>query len=86
MKENGSEIDVTNENVREYVDLLIHKRIVGAHISKIKAIRRGFYELWGFMKDQLTLSFSGEELEQLICGTTEIDFTELEKNAVYKVY
>jgi len=85
LKPNGVDILVTNENVQEFVELLVQYRIIGAHTKKIRAFRRGFNKVWG-EEFRLDRSFTPKELEKLVCGTTEIDFKDLEKNAQYRGY
>ncbi|KAJ3097588.1 hypothetical protein HDU96_000336 [Phlyctochytrium bullatum] len=78
--ENGDEILVTNENRQEYVHLYI-KHLVNESVKRqFAAFRRGFYRVCGGRALKMCRA---EELELLVCGTTNLDFTDLEKGAGY---
>ena len=79
--EEGSEIQLTQDNKNEYVymycDYLLNK-----HIEKqFKAFKRGFDRVVDTELIKVTVSifkaFRPEELEQIICGKEVIDFEEL---------
>ncbi|KAJ3413109.1 hypothetical protein HDV05_008505 [Chytridiales sp. JEL 0842] len=78
--ENGSDIMVTNNNRKEYVDLYI-RHLVGDSVKRqFVAFRRGFHKVCGGRALKMCRP---EELELLICGTTELDFSALETGATY---
>ena len=45
LKENGAEIDVTEENKREYLDLLAQYRLAKRVKDEIEAFLKGIYTL-----------------------------------------
>ncbi|KAJ3031191.1 UNVERIFIED_CONTAM: putative E3 ubiquitin-protein ligase HTD2 [Siphonaria sp. JEL0065] len=68
----GSDIPVTNENRKEYVD----KHYVHESVKwPFSAFKRGFQRVCGGPALKMCRA---EELEMLICGTNELDFKELE--------
>ncbi|XP_013380090.1 ubiquitin-protein ligase E3A-like [Lingula anatina] len=77
---NGADIPVTQKNkhhfVRRYVDYLLTESIA----KQFEAFSRGFHSVC--RKESLAL-FSPDEIELLVCGSTELDFEALEKSAAY---
>lgn len=80
LKPGGEDIPVTNANRKEYVDLYVKYLLEDSIAPQFKAFALGFETVCGGPVLQL---FRGEELEQLICGSADLDFNELEKIAVY---
>jgi len=80
LKENGENIYVSQSNKQEYVDLYIdwffNKSI--QHIFKLFC--KGFYRV---CDEKILQIIRPEELEQVICGNTELNFKELEESARY---
>lgn len=70
LKPGGSDIPVTEENKREYVDLAVHYRIVGRVKEQFGAFIDGFFEV---VSKSLIAVFDERELELLIGGMTDID-------------
>ena len=70
LKPGGSNIPVTEENKREYVDLAVHYRIVGRIKEQFGAFIDGFFEV---VTKSLIAVFDERELELLIGGMTDID-------------
>jgi len=70
LKPGGSDIPVTEENKREYVDLAVHYRIIGRVKEQFDAFIDGFFEV--IPKNLITV-FDERELELLIGGMTDID-------------
>lgn len=80
LKPMGGEIKLTNENKHEFVDLYA-KFILNESIQKeFDAFREGFELL---CHDNAINIFRPEEIEQLICGSSDLDFEALEKSTVY---
>ncbi|CAF0803231.1 unnamed protein product [Rotaria sp. Silwood1] len=81
LKENGSKIDVTNENRNEYVELLIDFYI-NKHISKqFEAFYYGFHSV---CSSNALLLLVPEELEMLICGMEQCNLSSLAKITKYE--
>ncbi|KAI9335991.1 hypothetical protein BDR26DRAFT_865506 [Obelidium mucronatum] len=76
----GSDIPVTNENRKDYVDLYI-KHYTGECVKRLfDAFKRGFHRVCAGPALKMCRA---EELEMLICGTNELNFNELEAGAKY---
>ncbi|KAI8376778.1 E3 ubiquitin-protein ligase RSP5 [Blakeslea trispora] len=80
---NGQNIDVTEENKKEYVNLItewrIHKRVE----EQFKAFKEGFNQL---IPQDLVNVFDERELELLIGGIAEIDVDDWKKHTDYRGY
>jgi E3 ubiquitin-protein ligase HUWE1 len=61
LKENGSQIPVTEENKQEYVNLVVEHRLESAIKDQIKAILDGFYEI---IPRNLISIFDPDQLER----------------------
>lgn len=81
LKENGSDISVTRENRKEYVDLCTKYYLETSIAPSFDAFKRGFRKL---CKGRVLKLFQPIELEQLICGSPVLDFEALEKHTVYE--
>ncbi|XP_045483720.1 ubiquitin-protein ligase E3A isoform X1 [Harmonia axyridis] len=81
LKENGDDIQVTQENKFEYVELyadfLLNKQVE----KQFHAFYKGFQMVVD--ESPLELLFRPEEIELLICGSKVFDFDELEKSTEY---
>ncbi|KAI8624845.1 HECT-domain-containing protein [Xylariaceae sp. FL1651] len=80
---NGRNIDVTNENKKEYVDLMVKWRIEKRIAEQFQAFRDGFHEL---IPQDLINVFDERELELLIGGIAEIDVDDWKKHTDYRGY
>ncbi|KKA29003.1 hypothetical protein TD95_004684 [Thielaviopsis punctulata] len=80
---NGRNIDVTNENKKEYVDLMVKWRIQKRIEEQFKAFKEGFSEL---IPQDLINVFDERELELLIGGIAEIDVDDWKKHTDYRGY
>ncbi|KAI8882360.1 E3 ubiquitin-protein ligase RSP5 [Backusella circina FSU 941] len=80
---NGQQIEVTEENKKEYVNLItewrIHKRVE----EQFKAFKEGFNQL---IPQDLVNVFDERELELLIGGIAEIDVDDWKKHTDYRGY
>jgi E3 ubiquitin-protein ligase NEDD4 len=79
----GRNIDVTNENKKEYVDLMVKWRIEKRIAEQFQAFRDGFHEL---IPHDLINVFDERELELLIGGIAEIDVDDWKKHTDYRGY
>ncbi|UJR25736.1 hypothetical protein I4U23_007086 [Adineta vaga] len=81
LKTNGSEINVTNDNRIEYVDLLIDFYL-NKHISQqFEAFYYGFHSV---CSSNALLLLVPEELEMLICGMQQCNLSNLAKITKYE--
>ncbi|KAK3906757.1 hypothetical protein C8A05DRAFT_29411 [Staphylotrichum tortipilum] len=80
---NGRNIDVTNENKKEYVDLMVKWRIQKRIAEQFDAFKEGFHDL---IPIDLINVFDERELELLIGGIAEIDVDDWKKHTDYRGY
>ncbi|KAF2490911.1 HECT-domain-containing protein [Lophium mytilinum] len=83
LKPGGEEIEVTNENKREYVDLITEWRIEKRVEEQFSAFISGFHEL---IPADLVNVFDERELELLIGGIADIDVDDWKKHTDYRGY
>jgi E3 ubiquitin-protein ligase NEDD4 len=83
LKPGGRDIAVTNENKKEYVDLMIKWRIQKRVDEQFQAFVGGFHEL---IPADLVNVFDERELELLIGGIAEIDVEDWKKHTDYRGY
>ncbi|XP_077293912.1 ubiquitin protein ligase E3A isoform X2 [Arctopsyche grandis] len=81
LKENGDQIYVTQNNKQEFVDLYADFLLNKSVECQFKAFRRGFVMVMD--ESPLALLFRPEEVEQLVCGSKNFDFMELELSTEY---
>ncbi|TKY90892.1 hypothetical protein EX895_000890 [Sporisorium graminicola] len=81
LKPGGEEVDVTDENKKEYVDLMTEWRISKRVEEQFKAFISGFTEL---IPQDLINVFDERELELLIGGMSEIDVDDWKKFTDYR--
>ncbi|CAK7263530.1 NEDD4 E3 ubiquitin-protein ligase [Sporothrix epigloea] len=79
----GRDIDVTNENKKEYVDLMVKWRIEKRIAEQFQSFKEGFNEL---IPQDLINVFDERELELLIGGIAEIDVDDWKKHTDYRGY
>nr|XP_043638137.1 E3 ubiquitin-protein ligase UPL2-like [Erigeron canadensis] len=79
----GRNMLVTDENKKEYVDLIAEYRLTTAIRPQIDAFLEGFYEL--ISRDQISI-FNVKELELLISGLPDIDLGDMKANTEYSGY
>ena len=70
LKPGGADVPVTDENKKEYVDLIVEYRISKRVHEQFEAFMSGFNEL---IPQELINVFDERELELLIGGMSEID-------------
>lgn len=81
LKPGGADIEVTDENKREYIDLMTEWRIVRRVEEQFKAFTSGFTEL---IPQDLINVFDERELELLIGGMSEIDVDDWKRFTDYR--
>ena len=79
----GSEMEVTNANKREYVELITEWRIQKRIAEQFDAFVAGFHEL---IPADLVNVFDERELELLIGGIADIDVDDWKKHTDYRGY
>ncbi|GAA5848398.1 hypothetical protein JCM8547_004503 [Rhodosporidiobolus lusitaniae] len=83
LKPGGRDIEVTNDNKKEYVQLKVEWRIQRRVEDQFKAFLSGFNEL---IPQELINVFDERELELLIGGMSEIDVDDWQKHTDYRGY
>ncbi|RKP02374.1 hypothetical protein CXG81DRAFT_10844 [Caulochytrium protostelioides] len=83
LKPGGAELPVTEENKREYVDLLVKQKLTTAIKQQIDAFMSGFNEV---IPKELIRIFNEQELELLISGLPDIDIDDWKNNTEYVNY
>ena len=83
LKPGGRDIEVTDENKREYIELYTQWKIVDRIQEQFKAFMDGFNEL---IPEDLVTVFDERELELLIGGIAEIDVEDWKKHTDYRGY
>jgi E3 ubiquitin-protein ligase NEDD4 len=80
LKPNGSNCNVINSNVDEYIQLQMRYRLLERVKEQVKALLIGFYEV---IPEALLSVFDFQELELLLCGLPEIDIEDWKRNTEY---
>ncbi|KAI9811485.1 MAG: hypothetical protein M1827_005468 [Pycnora praestabilis] len=83
LKPGGKDIEVTNENKKEYIDLITEWRIQKRVEEQFNAFVTGFNEL---IPPDLVNVFDERELELLIGGIADIDIEDWKKHTDYRGY
>ncbi|KAJ1927635.1 hypothetical protein IWQ60_002738 [Tieghemiomyces parasiticus] len=83
LKSGGRDIAVTEDNKREYVELVTDWKIRGRIEEQLNAFTEGFYSL---IPKDLIVVFDERELELLIGGMSEIDVDDWKKHTDYRGY
>ncbi|KAF9430437.1 hypothetical protein BGZ94_006914 [Podila epigama] len=83
LKEGGRDIVVTEENKKEYVELMTEWRITRRVEEQFKAFAEGFHQL---IPQELVTVFDERELELLMGGISEIDCDDWKKHTNYRGY
>ncbi|XP_028826932.1 E3 ubiquitin-protein ligase NEDD4-like isoform X4 [Denticeps clupeoides] len=81
LKPSGSDMVVTNDNKREYIELVIQWRFVNRVQKQMNAFLEGFTEL---IQVDLIKIFDENELELLMCGLGDVDVNDWRQHTVYK--
>lgn len=80
LKPDGAQTQLTNENSAEFVDLYTQFVLSKSVEKQFNAFREGFQIV---CQDSAIKIFRPEEVEQLICGSSDLDFDALETSTVY---
>jgi len=83
LKEGGRDVEVTQDNKKDYVDLVTEYRISRRVSEQFEAFMAGFNEL---IPQELINVFDERELELLIGGMSEIDTDDWQKHTDYRGY
>ncbi|TRY98633.1 hypothetical protein DNTS_005882 [Danionella cerebrum] len=81
LKPHGSDMVVTNDNKKEYIDLVIQWRFVNRVQKQMNAFLEGFTEL---IPIDLIKIFDENELELLMCGLGDVDVNDWRQHTIYK--
>lgn len=81
LKKNGSNIPLTDDNKKEYLDL-VFKHYLNSTKGQIKAIQEGLQLFVPI--DTLKEFFQPEEIQLVLGGISEIDIKDMESNAEYQ--
>ena len=76
----GAEINVTNDNLTEYVDAIIKYQLLERTRPQVTELILGFYDV---IEEGLLTVFDFQELELLMCGLPQIDLQDWQKNTEY---
>mmetsp|Transcript_22326 Transcript_22326/g.19199 ORF Transcript_22326/g.19199 Transcript_22326/m.19199 type:complete len:449 (-) Transcript_22326:408-1754(-) len=80
---NGRNIPVTEENKKQYVNLICQAKMASGIKAQIENFLSGFFEL---IPKNLIAIFDSKELELLISGLPDIDIVDLKENTEYHGY
>ena len=78
--EGGSELLVNQDNKREFVQLVVDHHLNEQCEDQFIAFKRGFDRT---IRPQILELLRPEELQQLVCGSQELDFNDLEQTCRY---
>lgn len=81
LKEGGKEIEVTQDNKHEYVELYIDFMMNKSVEKWFTAFQKGFQKCCG---GEILSMIEPEDLEMLVCGSKILDFSELKKATIYQ--
>lgn len=81
LKDNGRNIDVTDDNKEEYVKLWTEWRLKKGTEEQFEALQTGFLEV---VDKELLKMFDAHELQMLISGIPDLDVDDWRKNTVYR--
>ncbi len=77
----GRNIDVTDENKQQYIDLIVKWRAVTRIQEQMNMIKQGLFEM---VPKELLAVFEWNDLEFLISGIAEIDVADWKANCIYR--
>eukprot|EP00658_Telonema_sp_P-2_P025927 TRINITY_DN20455_c0_g1_i4.p1 TRINITY_DN20455_c0_g1~~TRINITY_DN20455_c0_g1_i4.p1 ORF type:complete len:402 (+),score=132.79 TRINITY_DN20455_c0_g1_i4:172-1377(+) len=80
LKPGGKDMDVTDDNKHEYINLYLEWRVYGNRKAQIKAFLGGFWEV---IPVEMLKVFDWQQLELLMCGMPEIDVKDWRANTHY---
>merc|ERR1712070_187619 len=80
LAKNGKSIDVTKENLPEYLEACTKYRLMGRVRSQMTELLLGFFDI---IPEPLLTVFDFQELELLMCGLPTIDVDDWMANTNY---
>jgi len=83
LKPGGRGVDVVENTVDEYLELLLKDILLGRIKKQMEALHRGFYEI---IPANSIMIFTPNELENLLCGNPTIDVMDWRKHTLYRGY
>jgi len=84
LKPGGANIDVTDSNKFEYINLVIKYKLNNTNDKEqLEALKKGFYEI---IPKNINKTFNEFELKYLISGFNEIDVDDWKRNTDYEGY
>ncbi|TMW56017.1 hypothetical protein Poli38472_008665 [Pythium oligandrum] len=81
LKEDGRNIDVTDENKEEYLRLVLHHRMLSSISDQLQEFLTGLYEV---VPKTLLSVFDYQELELMLCGIPTIDVADWKANTTIR--
>lgn len=81
LKKGGEEIDVTKENVSEYIKLYIKHVMYDRIAVQLDSFLKGFHEI---IPQPLLSVFDHEEFEAIMCGVSAVDVDDWKQNVTYR--
>lgn len=78
LKENGRNIDVTDDNKEEYLQLVLEHRMLDSIAEQLQEFLTGIYDV---VPKSLLSVFDYQELELMLCGIPTIDTADWKANA-----
>lgn len=82
IKPNGANIQVTEQNAKEYVKLFVQHTFYTGCKQQVDAFKRGFYKSASL--ESISSFFKPEELEQVVIGSKLLDFDNMFKSCKYR--
>jgi len=76
----GANIDVTKENLPEYIEACIKYRLLGRYEAQLNELMLGFFDV---IPEPLLTIFDFQELELLMCGLPDIDLVNWQEHTEY---
>jgi len=84
LKPNGANINVTDSNKFEYINLAIEYKLNKNNVKEqLEALKNGFFEI---IPKNINKTFNELDLKYLISGFNDIDVNDWEKNTDYEGY
>ena len=76
----GANVDVTEENVPEYIEACLKYRLLGRYEAQLNELLLGFFDV---IPEPLLTIFDFQELELLMCGMPQIDMDNWKEHTEY---
>jgi E3 ubiquitin-protein ligase NEDD4 len=83
LKPDGRNIAVTNDNKKEYIDLVVKWRVHGRVAEQLDAFKKGFFEM---IPNELLNIYDESDLSMLFGGLSEIDVDDWKSHTDYRSY